>query len=144
VAPFRIVVDTNVLIAALRSGGGSSLDVLMACHRRRLKPIIGAALYAEYRDVSSRKLPGLSIPFSSSERERFVDGFAALCEWQDVYFRWRPNLRDDRDNHVVELAIAGAARAIVTWNKRDFAGGELMLGSLRVVSPAELMAEMTP
>jgi predicted nucleic acid-binding protein len=54
---------------------------------------------------------------------------------------WRPNLPDEADNHVVELAVAGGAEAIVTHNKRDFARAELHFPGLRVASPGELIAE---
>lgn len=59
-----------------------------------------------------------------------------------MFFRWRPNLRDEADNHLVDLAIAGGARAIVTWNVRDFAGGEIRLQSVRVLTPGQVMAEI--
>lgn len=75
------MVDTSVLIAALRSGGGASLDVLLACDEGRLVPIVGAALYAEYRAVANRGIPRASSPLTRRERIRFVDGFASSCEW---------------------------------------------------------------
>ncbi|KAA6187915.1 PIN domain-containing protein [Thiohalocapsa marina] len=67
---------------------------------------------------------------------------AALAKrgrWVAVYFSWRPNLPDEADNHLIELALAGQAAAIVTHNVRDLAGGELRLGSLRVISPAQCL-----
>ena len=59
----------------------------------------------------------------------------------DVYYLWRPNLPDEADNHVVELAVAGGAEAVVTHNTRDFERAELHFPGLRVVTPGEMIAE---
>ena len=64
---------------------------------------------------------------------------AAIARWVTVYYLWRPNLRDETDNHLVELAIAGGATAIVTHNVRDLASGELLFPSLRVLKPASFL-----
>ena len=60
-----------------------------------------------------------------------------------VYYGWRPNLPDEGDNHLIELALAGGAQAIVTHNLRDLRGGELQLGTLRVMTPAQCLEEWT-
>ena len=52
-----------------------------------------------------------------------------------MYYSWRPNLRDEGDNHLIELAVAGGADMIVTNSVRDFRGAELRFGSIRVVEP---------
>ena len=61
--------------------------------------------------------------------------------WVTVYYGWRPNLPDEGDNHLIELALAGGAQAIVTHNLRDLRGGELQLGTLRVLTPAPCFVE---
>jgi len=58
-----------------------------------------------------------------------------------VYYGWRPNLPDEGDNHLIELALAGGAQAIITHNLRDLRGGELRLGTLRVLTPAQCLEE---
>ncbi len=65
------------------------------------------------------------------------------CRWVKTYFSWRPNLRDEADNHVVELAVASGATHIVTWNTRDFAAMELRFPLLRLATPPELLKELT-
>ena len=58
-----------------------------------------------------------------------------------VYYGWRPNLPDEGDNHLIELALADGAQAIITHNLRDLRGGELRLGTLRVLTPAQCLEE---
>jgi predicted nucleic acid-binding protein len=75
---------------------------------------MGAALFAEYESVLRRPRLFARSRLSGAEREEFLDIFLAVCRWTRVYYAWRPNLRDEADNHIVELAVAGAASAIVT------------------------------
>ncbi len=63
------------------------------------------------------------------------DAFLSVCRWIEVFFAWRPNLPDEADNHLVELAVAGNASAIVTRNTRDLVRGELRFPSLQVLTP---------
>jgi predicted nucleic acid-binding protein len=71
----------------------------------------------------------------------WADAFLSVCEWVDVYFAWRPNLPDQGDNHLIELAVAGGAGFIVTNNVADLTGGELRFPEIRVVRPLEFMKE---
>lgn len=75
------------------------------------------------------------------KREALLDDFLAVCLWQPVYFTWRPNLPDEADNHVLELALAGSAESIVTQNIRDFQHGQLQFPHLRVLSPKNWLEE---
>jgi len=76
-------------------------------------------------------------PLSGAERRKLLEAFLSVCEWVDVYFGWCPNLPDEGDNHLVELAVAGGARFIVTNNVAGLTGGELRLPEIRVVRPLE-------
>jgi len=67
----------------------------------------------------------------------------ARCRWTRIYFLWRPNLRDEADNHLVELAVAGGAQAVVTRNKRDFRAAELKFENLAALTPAECLRRTT-
>lgn len=137
-----VVVDTNVFIAATLASGGPCRAVLRACLERRLEPLMGAALFAEYEAVLSRRELFAGSPLRADERDALLDAFLGVCRWTAVYFSWRPNLPDEADNHGVELAVAGGAEAIVTENTRDFERAELLFPRLRVLRPGRLMEEI--
>ena len=139
--PGLIVVDTNVLVSAFPGPGGASREVLRRALEGRYRPLIGAALFAEYESVLEREALFEGCVLSPRERDRLLDDFLSVCRWTRVYFAWRPNLRDESDNHLVELAVAGGARAIVTKNVRDFGRMELRFPDLRVLTPADLIKE---
>ena len=85
--------------------------------------------------------PGMFVrsPISDEERKVLWAAFASRCQWVRVYYLWRPNLPDEADNHVVELAVAGRAEVIVTYNTRDFERTQLHFPGLRVVTPGKLI-----
>ena len=138
----RIVVDSNVFIAALRGAQGASRDVLRRCLQRQCQPLIGLKLFLELEDAMSRAELFVECPLSVQERQELFAAFAAVCEWTKVYYLWRPNLRDEEDNHVLELAVAGGANAIVTHNVRDFDGSDLRFPAVRILRPNEFLREM--
>lgn len=80
----------------------------------------------------------------AAERGELLDVFLATCRWTRIYFGWRPNLRDEGDNHLVELAVAGGADQIVTHNLRDLQRMELKFPGLGVTTPARLLAKEPP
>ena len=78
-------------------------------------------------------------PLRPQDRRTLFEAFLSVCEWVKVYFLWRPNLPDEGDNHLVELAIAGGAATIVTNNVRDVREGELSFPGLHILTPAEFL-----
>lgn len=137
-----VVVDTNVFVSAALRGGGSSREVLRACLQGRLQPLMGASLFAEYESLLARRELFARSTLTHRERERVLDGFLSVCRWIKIYFLWRPKLRDESDNHVIELAVAGGAQALVTKNLRDFHGAELPFPALRLMHPDQLAREL--
>jgi len=104
------------------------------------QPLFGPALLAEYEyALLDSRLP--SALASVHDRQELFAAIASEGRWVNVYYLWRPNLRDEADNHLVELALAGGASAIVTHNVRDLASGELLFPSLRVLTPAAFLKE---
>ncbi|WP_369680931.1 PIN domain-containing protein [Acidithiobacillus thiooxidans] len=76
-------------------------------------------------------------------RGPLLDVFLSSCQWTRIYFGWRPNLPDEGDNHLVELAVAGGATRIVTHNLRDLQGKGLRFSGLEAVSQDQFLQEMT-
>lgn len=134
--------DTNVFVSALLGRQeGPSRKVLRACLEKRFSPLMGESLYNEYEDVVSRDALFTSCPLPRLERDHLLDAFFSVCQWVMIYYTWRPNLRDEADNHLIELALAGNAEYIVTQNIKDFQGSQLHFPQLRIRSPDTFINE---
>jgi len=134
-----IVIDTNVFVAGLRSSGGASRKVLRRALTGDFQPLFGNALWLEYQDLLDRPVWG--DVSTAAERLQVLAALAKQGRWVTVYYGWRPNLPDEADNHLIELAWAGGAAAVVTHNLRDVRRGELRPGNLRVLTPAQCLEE---
>ena len=134
-----VVFDTNVLAAAFRRSGATGCAVLRACLRGHYQPVLGPALLAEYEDFLGRSELFADSALSAKERDEVFDGLMSRCRWVEVFYGWRPNLPDEGDNHLIELAVAAQADAIVTRNLRDVARGELKFPMLRVLTPEQCL-----
>lgn len=137
----RVVIDTNVFVGACM-GVGASNAVVRACLEHRLVPLMGVALLTEFATTLSRDELFARSRLDAAERSMLLDTFLALCEWTRVYFLWRPNLKDESDNHLIELAVAGDADVVVTRNLRDLRGAELRFEPLRILSPEDFLKEL--
>jgi putative PIN family toxin of toxin-antitoxin system len=135
-----VVIDTNVFVAGLRSDGGASRAVLRDALLGKIEPLFGNALWLEYEDLLGR--PVWTDATTSKERRQVLAALAGVGRWVNIYYGWRPNLPDESDNHLIELAMAGGAAAIITHNVRDIRCGELLLNRLRVLTPAEYLEEI--
>ena len=134
-----VVVDTNVFVGACLGQGPSAAAVVAACLQGSCQPLMGAALLAEYEDVLGRAALFSRSRLGADERSELLDIFLACCRWTRIYFGWRPNLRDEGDNHLVELAVAGGADCICSHNLRDLRSHELTFPGLDLVTPAQLL-----
>ena len=133
----RIVIDTNVFVAGMRSAGGASRVVLRKALTGPFKALFGNALWLEYQDLLGR--PVWDKRSTDQDRREVLAALAKQGEWVTVYYGWRPNLPDEGDNHLIELALAGGAQAIITHNLRDLQGRDLRLGPLQVLTPAQCL-----
>jgi putative PIN family toxin of toxin-antitoxin system len=138
-----VVVDTNVFVGACL-GQGAAAGVIEQCLGARFVPLMGAALLGEYEDVLGRAALFQASRLNANERQELLDIFLAHCRWTRIYYGWRPNLRDEGDNHLVELAVAGGASVIVTRNVRDLRAMELSFPGLNVLTPTDLLALKEP
>ena len=99
----KIVVDTNVFIAALLSATGTSRLMIRACLKSTFQPLMGMALFTEYEDIMARNALFTTCVLNATERNKLFNAFLSVCEWKNIYYLWRPNLQDEADNHIVEL-----------------------------------------
>lgn len=131
----RAVIDTNVLIAALRSSSGASHQILIAADRGDFQMALSVPLLAEYDDVSSRPEIGISIPAAAVDT--IIRRLAQVAHHQQIYFLWRPILPDPKDDMVLEVAIASGATHIVTFNHKDLHMASQF--GITVLRPAEFI-----
>jgi predicted nucleic acid-binding protein len=126
-----IVLDTNVLIAALRSRQGASFALLSLVGTRRFDIALSAPLLLEYQGVADRVLPELGL--SSQDVDTVLDYLCAVAIRRPVFFLWRPMLPDPKDDMALEVAVDAGAQVIVTFNTRDFRGAERF--GIRALTP---------
>jgi putative PIN family toxin of toxin-antitoxin system len=129
------VIDTNVLISAMRSTRGASHAILLAIHGRCFTPVVSVPLVMEYEEVAKR--PGMVPNLSSDQIDVILDQVCSRALEQRIFFLWRPFLPDPDDDMLVELAVAAQAPFIVTSNVRDFSRASSL--DIRVVEPGEFL-----
>lgn len=135
----RIVVDTNVLVGAMLTEDGASREILRLCLTRQVTPVIGLALFTEMEDVLERSALFDACVLNKAERDELFRAFLNTTSWVPIFYKWRPNLRDEADNHIIELAVAANVTCVVTKNLRDFASMELQFDGLEIASPAQFL-----
>lgn len=138
---FRIVLDTSVVVAALRTRLGAGNAVLRLVAQRRVVALATAPLFLEYEDVLKRPEHQLVHGLTPEAVDQFLAELAALLEPVEVHFQWRPQSRDPNDEMVLEAAINGQADALVTYNIKDFAAaGERF--RISVLRPGDLLKKV--
>lgn len=139
----RLVLDTNVLVAAFRSPRGASARLLEAARHGRVTLIANVALFCEWEAVLLRTQHLAAARRGRREMHAALDELAALLQPADRKFSWRPQLRDPDDEMVLEAAIGGRAEAIVTFEEATFAGPAGRFG-VQVLTPAQAWAILKP
>ena len=135
----KVVIDTSVMISALIGKRGASREVIRCCLTGKYLPLISNPLFQEFEDVSSRKVVRESCPLRTEEIRDLLTAFYSVCSWVPIYYLWRPNLHDEGDNFLIELALAGNSQAIVTNNVKDLQAAELKFDDLRILKPQQLL-----
>lgn len=139
----RLVLDTDVVVAALRSPRGASAALVLLASERAVTLLASLPLAMEYEAVcllpEHRRAGGVS----RDDAQYFVDALLALAEPVEIYFLWRPQLHDPNDEMVLEAAINGQADAIVTFNRRHYGTAPTRFG-IKVFSPAEALRSVRP
>lgn len=137
----RVVLDTDIVVTALRSATGGSNAVLRQVALGRLQPLVTPALFLEYEAVLKRPEQRIAHGLGLRDIDRFLAALASGCEPVDVSFKWRPQLGDPNDEMVLETAVNGRADALITHNVRDFAQGAARFG-IRVLTPRQVLEEL--
>ncbi len=128
-----IILDTNVLFAGLYSSTGASFQILKNIANGKLKPTISTTLLFEYEDILKRKQSMLML--SNAEVDIILDNLCSLSDFQEIYFLWRPYLKDPKDDYVLEVCVASKTNQIITHNIKDFKGIEKF--GIQAITPKE-------
>lgn len=134
----RLVLDTDVVVAAMRSPRGASAEVLRQIDSGEAVLLLTVALALEYEAICTLAEHRLASGLSASDACHFVDGLISLAEPVRAFFRWRPQLSDPGDEMVLEAAVNGQADAIVTFNERHLREAQSSFG-IEVIRPAEAL-----
>ena len=134
----RLVLDTDVIVAALRSPRGASAALLRAIRQGRATMLLSTTLLLEHEAVCQREEHRSAAGLTMADVEAFLDGLAVLAEPIVVHFLWRPQLRDPGDEMVLEAAVNGQALAIVAFNHRDYGDAPSRFG-ISLLLPAEAL-----
>ncbi len=137
-AEHRIVIDTNVVASALRSRRGASYRLLGSIDGGKFVTCLSVSLFFEYEDVCNRLIGQIAL--SGAEVAEVLEYLCEQAEHVQVFYLWRPFLRDPKDDMILELAVAAGCGRIVTFNRKDFQGVEQFGIGLR--TPKEFLREI--
>jgi putative PIN family toxin of toxin-antitoxin system len=136
--PRQIVVDTNVLYAALRSRRGASYRLLSQVDSGKFQTNLSVPLFMEYEDVAKRlPLPGA---LRSEDIDAVLDYLCQVSNKWQIHYLWRPTLPDPKDEMILELAVASNCDSIVTFNVSDFRGADKF--GVRALTPHAFLTEI--
>ena len=130
----KIVIDTNVIVSGLQSSLGYSHKLLEYLPDNYFEVCVSVSLILEYEAQLKKHLP--RDIFTDKDIDEFIDYICKIAEKTQIFYLWRPYLKDPFDDHVLELAIASQSKYIVTFNKKDFKNVDTL--GIKVVNPKEL------
>jgi putative PIN family toxin of toxin-antitoxin system len=134
----QIVLDTNVIVSALRSRQGASYKLLMLVGQANFEINLSVSLVLEYEDATKRLLGQIAL--EEQDIDNILDYLCRTANQREVFYLWRPLLKDPKDDMVLELAVSAGCEFIVTYNRRDFVGAEQF--GVEVIAPSELLARI--
>jgi putative PIN family toxin of toxin-antitoxin system len=137
----RLVLDTDAVVAAMRSPTGASAAIVRAVRQRQVTLLLSVPLAMEYEAVCRRPEHRMEAGLSEWQVEIFLDAIVAMAEPVPTHFLWRPQLRDPNDEMVLEAAVNGRAEALVTFNVRDYGIAASQFG-VEVLLPREAIARI--
>ena len=134
----QVVIDTNVIVAGLRSRRGNAFQLLSLIGTGQFDIHLSVPLVLEYTDVLQRNTQNLYL--NQNEIDDLIDFYCAVGVLHEIFFLWRPFLRDPKDEMVLELAVKAGCESIITYNTRDFAGVEQF--GLKLLQPSEFLRQI--
>jgi putative PIN family toxin of toxin-antitoxin system len=132
---YQVVLDTNVLVSALRSNRGASFKLLSLIDSNRFVLNMSVTLLFEYEDVLNRKNSGISL--GKVDIDNVLDYLCKKSNKREIYFLWRPYLKDPKDDFLLELAVESQCDFIITYNQKDFTGIDKF--GIRAITPKEFL-----
>ena len=139
----RFVLDTNIIVAGLRSPNGASAALIERALGRTFTPLLSVALALEYEAVCNSPAQRIESGLSEVEVNMIVTALCSVSEPVDIHYLWRPRLRDPADEMVLETAINGYADALVTFNRRDFGNAATSFG-IELLRPQDALRRISP
>ena len=139
----RLLLDTDVIVAAMRSPRGASAELLRRIDHGKATMLLSVALALEYEAKCMLAEHRLPAGITEAEACAYIDGLIAMAEPVTSYFRWRPQLHDPGDELVLEAAVNGRAAAIVTFNEKDLREAQRSFG-IEVIRPGEALKRIDP
>lgn len=134
----KIVLDTDVVVAAMRGPAGASAELIRMARHGRIDLAASVSLFIEYESVCTRKPHLEAAGLTPSDVTVFLDALASFVKPVPIHFLWRPQLRDPADELVLEAAVNGRADALISFNLRHFMHAAQGFG-LRVSNPGYLL-----
>jgi putative PIN family toxin of toxin-antitoxin system len=136
-----LVLDTDVVVAAMRSPLGGSAELIRRIRAGQARMLLSVALALEYESKCMMAEHRLVSGLNEAEVTIFVDAMISMAEPVQPYFRWRPQLRDPGDELVLEAAVNGRAGAIVTFNEKHLREAQTSFG-IEVFRPGEALRRL--
>lgn len=131
----EIIIDTCVLVSALKSQLGASFKILSLLRSGKFRVHLSTALVLEYEDVLKR--PSMNLSLTEREIDKLLDVLCLVGEKHKLFYSWRPLLKDENDDFIGELAINAQIDAVVTHNIRDFQN--ITKFGIKVLTPQEFL-----
>jgi putative PIN family toxin of toxin-antitoxin system len=132
---YKIVIDTNVIVSALKSRNGFSFDLLSIIDDKRFKVFISVPLILEYEDAIKRNKSRIKL--IKLEIDAILDYICLTSKKRKIFYLWRPFLKDPKDDMILELAVESESDYIISFNKKDFVGIEKF--NIQAITPKEFL-----
>ena len=137
----NVVIDTSVWISALISKDGASREIIRLALLKKITPQISTSLFLEYETVMKRDTIKKLSPLNSIEMQELFYAFLSVCKLREIFYLWRPNLQDENDDFLIELAVASNSEFIITNNIKDLLNSELKF-DFKILTPNGFLKEI--